>query len=69
MLFLADHSRVIQADLLRGYVLREGHGGEEEAPFLEWEHEYRDVSKQVKFLYLSGEDAPESDRYLLLWFL
>lgn len=47
----------------------EGHGGEEEAPFLEWEHEYRDVSKQVKFLYFDGEDAPESDRYLLLWFL
>lgn len=49
-----------------------GHGGEEEAPFLEWNHEYRDVSKQVKFLYLNNKADlmnPKDDRYLLLWFL
>ena len=49
-----------------------GHGGEEEAPFLEWNHEYRDVTKQVQFLYLDtdkGENRPEEDWYLKLWFL
>ena len=49
-----------------------GHGGEEEAPFLEWNHEYRDVTKQVQFLYLdtnNGENRPEEDWYLQLWFL
>lgn len=49
-----------------------GHGGEEEAPFLEWNHEYRDVSKQVKFLYLDNTENkmnPKDDWYLLLWFL
>ena len=49
-----------------------GHGGEEEAPFLEWNHEYRDVTKQVQFLYLdtnNGENRPEEDWYLKLWFL
>jgi hypothetical protein len=49
-----------------------GYGGEEEAPFLEWEHEYRDISKQVNFLYLDtdkGAKRPEEDWYLKLWFL
>jgi hypothetical protein len=47
-------------------------GGEEDAPYIEWEHEYRDMTKQVKFLYFNtnnGTELPESDRYLLLWFL
>ena len=47
-------------------------GGEEAAPYIEWEHEYRDMTKQVKFLYFNtnnGTELPESDRYLLLWFL
>lgn len=49
-----------------------GYGGEEEAPFLEWEHEYRDVTKQVKFIYMDtdgGQNRPEDDWYLQLWFL
>ena len=49
-----------------------GYGGEEEAPFLEWSHEYRDVSKQVNFLYFESDDTgarPEEDWYLKLWFL
>lgn len=49
-----------------------GYGGEEDAPFLEWEHEYRDVTKQVKFIYMDtdgGQNRPEDDWYLQLWFL
>lgn len=49
-----------------------GFGGEEEAPFLEWNHEYRDVTKQVKFIYMDtdkGQNRPEEDWYLKLWFL
>ena len=46
-----------------------GLGGEQESKLFEFDHEYRTVSKQVSFLYLEGEDEPESDTWLDLWVL
>jgi hypothetical protein len=49
-----------------------GMGGEPEAKFIEFTHEYRDITKQCSFLVLErGEDNkdPFTDRYLHLWVL
>ena len=49
-----------------------GMGGEPEAKYIEWNHEYRDITKQCSLLYLDrGEDRtdPFEDRYLHLWVL
>ena len=48
-----------------------GHGGEEEAPFLARDHEYRDITKQVKFLYLDTSNGTDikDDWYCQLWFM
>lgn len=49
-----------------------GMGGEPEAKFIEFNHEYRDITKQCSLLYLNrGEDNkdPFTDRYLHLWVL
>ena len=49
-----------------------GMGGEPEAKFIEFNHEYRDITKQCSFLVLErGEDNidPFTDRYLHLWVL
>lgn len=46
-----------------------GQGGDETAKFISFDHEYRTISQQCSFLYLKGDDAPISDRYLQLWVL
>lgn len=49
-----------------------GMGGEPEAKYIEFDHEYRDITKQTSILYLDrGEDNidPFADRYLHLWVL
>ena len=38
-----------------------------DAPLFSWEHEWRDVSKQVRFIFLSGDDPIKSDMYDRLW--
>lgn len=40
-----------------------------DAPLFAWEHEWRDASKQVRFLYLAGSDPIKSDMYARLWFI
>lgn len=32
-------------------------------------HEWRDVSKQVRFVFLEGEDEPKTDMYARLWII
>jgi hypothetical protein len=47
-----------------------GLGGDQQAQFITFEHEYRDISQQCSFLHLKGEGKdPKSDRYLQLWVL
>jgi len=46
-----------------------GLGGDMQAKFIEFEHEYRTITKQTSFLYLDGDDDPQTDRYLQLWVL
>lgn len=40
-----------------------------DAPLFSWEHEWRDASKQVRFIYLAGSDPIKSDMYARLWFI
>ena len=40
-----------------------------EAPLFSYGHEWRDVSKQVRFVFLEGEDDPKSDMYARLWII
>lgn len=49
-----------------------GLGGDEDALFISYEHEYRDISRQCSILYLDrGEELtdPFTDRYAELWLL
>ena len=49
-----------------------GIGGEEEAKYLHFDHEYRDLTRQTSFLKLEGEtqdNLANSDRWLDLWIL
>tara|TARA_B100000287_G_scaffold355389_1_gene345956 strand:+ start:562 stop:1446 length:885 start_codon:yes stop_codon:yes gene_type:complete len=40
-----------------------------DAPLFSYNHEWRDVSKQVRFIYLDGRDDIKSDMYARLWFI
>lgn len=42
---------------------------EMDAPLFSYNHEWRDIAKQVRFLYLEGEDDPKTDMYARLWIL
>ena len=42
---------------------------EMDAPLFSYGHEWRDVSKQVRFVFLEGEDDPKTDMYARLWLL
>jgi hypothetical protein len=42
---------------------------EMDAPLFAYDHEWRDVSRQVRFIYLEGEDDIKSDLYARLWFV
>ena len=42
---------------------------EMDAPLFSYDHEWRDVAKQVRFIYLEGEDDIKSDLYARLWFV
>ena len=42
---------------------------EMEAPIFSYDHEWRDVTPQVRFVYLEGEDDIKSDLYARLWFV
>jgi hypothetical protein len=42
---------------------------EMEAPLFSYDHEWRDVTPQVRFVYLEGEDDIKSDLYARLWFV
>ncbi len=42
---------------------------EMDAELFSYDHEWRDVAKQVRFIYLDGEDDPKTDMYARLWFL
>mgnify|MGYP006165067423 CR=1 FL=1 len=44
------------------------HDDEMEAPLFSFDHEWRDVTKQVRLIYLEGEDDIKSDLYARLWF-
>lgn len=51
-----------------------GMGGDEDASYIHWEHDYRDMTKQTSLLYLdrgaSGDLVdPSSDYWLKLWIL
>ena len=51
-----------------------GIGGDEDASYIHWEHDYRDMTKQTSLLYLdrgaSGDLVdPSSDYWLKLWIL
>ena len=46
-----------------------GLGGDQQARFIEFEHEYRDISQQCSFVHLKGDACPTTDRYLQLWVL
>lgn len=47
-----------------------GTGGDEEAKYIEFEHDWRDVTKQTSMLYIDETDAPmHEDYYLRLWVL
>jgi len=62
----------IRPQFEQNVALWRGMGGEPEARYIEFSHEYRDITKQCSLLYLDrGEDNkdPFSDRYLHLWVL
>ena len=40
-----------------------------DAPLFSYNHEWRTSSKQVRFVFLDGTDAPKSDMYARLWFI
>jgi len=40
-----------------------------DASLFTYDHEWRDVSKQVRFVFLEGEDDPKSDMYARLWII
>lgn len=42
---------------------------EMDAPLFSYDHEWRDVTKQVRFIYLEGNDPIDSDLYARLWFI
>ena len=42
---------------------------EMEAALFSYGHEWRDVTPQVRFIYLEGDDDPKTDMYARLWFL
>jgi hypothetical protein len=46
-----------------------GLGGDQQAKFIHFEHEYRTISQQCSFVHLKGDADPKSDRYLELWVL
>jgi len=46
-----------------------GLGGDEKAKYIEFDHEYRDITKQTSLLVLEGDEDPFTDRYLQLWIL
>ena len=47
-----------------------GTGGDEEAKYIEFEHDWRDITKQSSMLYIDETDAPmHQDYYLRLWVL
>jgi len=46
-----------------------GQGGDMDAKFISYDHEYRTITQQCSFVHLKGTDNPVSDRYLQLWVL
>ena len=47
-----------------------GLGGDEDAQYIHWEHDYRDMSKQTSLLYLDKNDKDvDLDYWLKLWVL
>lgn len=56
-LYNADASLYTRAEL----------GGEADALYLSYGHDYRTLQKQVSILYFVGDEDPSSDRYAELW--
>ena len=47
-----------------------GLGGDEDAQYIHWEHDYRDMSKQTSLLFIDKNDKDMNlDYYLRLWIL
>ena len=47
-----------------------GTGGDEEAKYIEFKHDWRDITKQSSMVYIDETDAPmHQDYYLRLWVL
>jgi hypothetical protein len=46
-----------------------GLGGDQQAKFIHFDHEYRTITQQCSFVHLKGDADPKSDRYLELWVL
>lgn len=46
-----------------------GMGGDAEAKYISYGHEYRDLSKQCSIVTFIGEDDPRSDEWIRLWIL
>ena len=42
---------------------------EMDSPLFAYDHEWRDVTRQVRFVFLEGEDDPKTDMYARLWIL
>ena len=42
---------------------------EMDAELFSYDHEWRDVTPQVRFVFLEGDDEPKTDMYARLWFL
>lgn len=46
-----------------------GMGGEPEAKYISFNHEYRDLTKQCSLVTFIGEEDPRSDEWIRLWIL